>query len=258
MSKKSSIEWTDATWNPVRGCSKVSPGCVNCYAWKFAERFRGVPGHPFEQGFDLRLVPEMIIEPLNWKEPRRIFVNSMSDLFHEDIPDDYIIQCAITMVKADWHQFQILTKRAERMQRLLEGKLAVAAACCHIFFGVSVENRQHGLPRLDILRKTQCQRKFISFEPLLESVGEPDLQGIDWVIVGGESGQKARPFETDWALEILASAEKHHVPFFMKQLGTHLCRLAGKKDLKGTDMADFPPALRMRQFPTEYEAGSGV
>src|SRR5689334_5338843 len=147
MADGSSIEWTDATWNPVRGCSKVSPGCKHCYAETFSERFRGVAGHPFEHGFDLRLVPEKLLEPLRWSSPRMVFVNSMSDLFHEDVPDDYIGAVADVMLKADWHIYQVLTKRAERMSSLLKRRLRCAAFVPHIWWGVSVENKKHGIPR---------------------------------------------------------------------------------------------------------------
>src|SRR3989442_3094849 len=154
MSDRSAIEWTDATWNPVRGCRKVSPGCAHCYAETFAERFRGVPGHPYEQGFDLRLVPEKLQEPLRWKRPRMVFVNSMSDLFQDGVPDNYIIDVVRVMQQASWHIFQVLTKRSERMRALLRGKLAFAAADEHIWWGVSLENRAYGLPRLADLQAT--------------------------------------------------------------------------------------------------------
>src|SRR5687767_4009864 len=144
MSDKSLIEWTDATWNPVRGCTKISPGCAHCYAETFAERFRGVPGHAYEQGFDLRLVPEKLGEPFRWASPRMIFVNSMSDLFHEGVSDDYVLMVAKVMMLADWHTYQVLTKRSERMRDLLRTKLLAAADMPHIWWGVSVENRRHG------------------------------------------------------------------------------------------------------------------
>ena len=146
MSSASKIEWTDATWNPVRGCSKVSPGCARCYAERFAERFRGVHGHPYEQGFDIRLVPEKLTEPLNWSTPRTVFVNSMSDLFHEDISDEYIRLVSKVMVYAKWHTFQVLTKRSDRMYKMLQGKLRFATREPHIWWGVSVENRTVGFP----------------------------------------------------------------------------------------------------------------
>ncbi len=157
MSDNSRIEWTDATWNPVRGCTKISPGCTHCYAETFAERFRGVPGHPFEQGFDLRLIPEKLDEPLRWATPRMIFVNSMSDLFHEDVPDAYIETVAKVMLTANWHIYQVLTKRASRMAALLDTKLREAANQSHIWWGVSVENRKHGVPRIDLLRSTPAR-----------------------------------------------------------------------------------------------------
>src|SRR5688572_12225978 len=154
MSEHSHIEWTDATWNPVRGCTKISPGCARCYAETFAERWRGIPGHPYEFGFDLRLVPDKLEEPLRWKRPRKIFVNSMSDLFHEDVPDEYIVAVADVMRRADWHVYQVLTKRADRLRKLLETKLRVHAALPHIWWGVSVENRKHGLPRITGLQES--------------------------------------------------------------------------------------------------------
>src|SRR3954454_12812537 len=192
MSLNSAIEWTDATWNPVRGCTKISPGCKNCYAATFAERFRGVEGHPYEQGFDLRLVPGKLPEPLRWRTPKTIFVNSMSDLFHPSVPDDYIEAVARVMVTAKWHTFQVLTKRADRLSQLLNAKLEFAAVEPHIWWGVSVENRKHGLPRIEYLRNTPARVKFLSVEPLLEDIGQIKLRNIDWVIVGGESGPGAR------------------------------------------------------------------
>src|SRR5947208_11483392 len=171
MSQESSIEWTDATWNPVRGCTKISPGCARCYAETFAERFRGVPGHPYEQGFDLRLVPEKLAEPLRWALPKTVFVNSMSDLFHKDVADDYILAVAKVMELANWHTFQVLTKRSERMRDLLSTKLKDAANLPHIWWGVSVENKKHGLPRIDHLREAPAAIRFLSIEPLLEDLG---------------------------------------------------------------------------------------
>src|SRR6476646_4730897 len=152
MSGQTKIEWTNATWNPLRGCKKVSPGCKNCYAEAFAERFRGVPGHPYEQGFDLKLVPEKLTEPLTWPRPKMVFVNSMSDLFQPGVPDDFIIKVSRVMERANWHTYQVLTKRHDRMRRLLNGKLRFAAECPHIWWGVSVEDRKYGLPRVESLR----------------------------------------------------------------------------------------------------------
>lgn len=219
MSIQSKIEWTDATWNPVRGCSKVSPGCKHCYAETFAERFRGVPNHPFEFGFDLRLVPEKLAEPIKWSTPKRIFVNSMSDLFHEDVPDEYIEQVCDVMLNADWHIYQVLTKRADRMAELLQGKLKTAARSPHIWWGVSVENKKHGIPRIKKLRAANASVAFLSIEPLLEDLGELDLRSMHWVIVGGESGPGARPMAEAWVRSIQAQCEVANVPFFFKQWG---------------------------------------
>lgn len=219
MSANSKIEWTDATWNPVRGCTKVSPGCKHCYAETFAERFRDVPGHPFEFGFDLRLVPKKLGDPIRWNVPRRIFVNSMSDLFHEGVSDEFVEKVCRVMLAANWHTYQILTKRAERMCNLLRGKLKHAAQADHIWWGVSVENRSHGLPRIDRLRRAQPSVAFLSIEPLLEDLGTFNLDGISWVIVGGESGHGARPIQPAWVRSIRAQCLRAKVPFFFKQWG---------------------------------------
>jgi len=239
MSEHSKIEWTDATWNPVRGCSKISPGCKFCYAERFAERFRGVHGHPFEQGFDVHLVPEKLPEPLRWKTPRKIFVNSMSDLFHESIPDSYILQIADVMRKANWHIFQILTKRHERMSKLLSGPLSSLAAEPHIWWGVSVEDKKHGLPRLRKLQKTPIAVRFLSIEPLLEDLGEIDLNGISWVIVGGESGPGARPMQPAWVRSIQDQCSRDGVPFFFKQWGGTRKKASGR-NLDGRTYSNFP------------------
>jgi protein gp37 len=219
VSAKSSIEWTDATWNPVRGCTKISPGCTHCYAETFAERFRGVPGHPYEQGFDLRLVPDKLLEPLKWQAPKMIFVNSMSDLFHKDVPDEYIEQTARVMEAAHWHTYQVLTKRSERMRDLLTTRLRFAADLPHIWWGVSVEDRRHGLPRVDHLRSAPAAIRFLSVEPLLEDLGAIDLDNIHWVIVGGESGPGARPLHKSWILNIRDRCAARDIPFFFKQWG---------------------------------------
>lgn len=240
MSSNSTIEWTDATWNPVRGCTKISPGCTHCYAETFAERFRGVPNHPFEQGFDLRLVHEKIEEPLRWRSPRRIFVNSMSDLFHENVPDGYITAVSAIMTRANWHTYQVLTKRPTRMVDLLSGKLRFAAAQGNIWWGVSVEDRLHGMPRIEHLRKASVQTRFLSIEPLLEDLGEIDLSGIRWVIVGGESGFGARPMKRDWVISIQEQCRRATVPFFFKQWGgVHKSRSGRLLDGKTYD--EMPP-----------------
>ena len=171
MADRSTIEWTDATWNPVRGCTKISPGCKHCYAETFAERFRGVPGHPYEQGFDLRLVPEKLNEPFRWKSPRKIFVNSMSDLFQDGVPTEYIVKVGRVMESANWHTYQVLTKRHERMHDLLSHDLRWMSKLDHAWFGVSVEDREYGLPRIELLRATPARVRFLSIEPLLEDLG---------------------------------------------------------------------------------------
>jgi protein gp37 len=200
LSLNSHIEWTDATWNPVRGCTKISPGCKHCYAETFAERFRGV-------------------KPLLWRSPKLVFVNSMSDLFQDGVPDDYIEAVCRVMTKANWHTFQVLTKRSERLKNLLNGRLNFAAKQEHIWWGASVEDREYGLPRIADLQKTHASVRFLSIEPLLEDLGEFDLSGIHWAIVGGESGPGARPMKERWVLSIRDLCRDARVPFFFKQWG---------------------------------------
>lgn len=252
MSVQSNIEWTDATWNPVRGCTKISPGCKHCYAETFAERFRGVKGHPYEQGFDLRLVPEKLLEPLRWKTPKMVFVNSMSDLFHDQVPDEYIERVAEIMVRANWHTFQVLTKRSMRMKSLLNSKLRFAAKLPHIWWGVSVENRKHGLPRVEHLRASKAAVRFLSIEPLLEDLGALNLRGIAWVIVGGESGPGARPMRKEWVLAIRNDCRKADVPFFFKQWGGVRKSLNGR-ELEGRTYDEFPARLvdTLQALPAE-------
>jgi protein gp37 len=243
MSFESSIEWTDATWNPVRGCTKISPGCKHCYAETFAERFRGVKGHPYEQGFNLRLVPEKLGEPLRWRSPKMIFVNSMSDLFHEGVPDDYIIAVAKVMTTARWHTFQVLTKRAPRLQELLRTKLRFAADEPHIWWGVSVENRKYGIPRIDDLRSAPAAVRFLSIEPLLEDLGPLNLDGIHWVIVGGESGPGARIMKKEWVLSIKEQCDSAGIAFFFKQWGG-VRKAAAGRELDGRIYDGFPRVSR--------------
>lgn len=245
MSTNSKIEWTDATWNPVRGCTKVSPGCKHCYAQTFAERFRGVPGHPYEQGFDLRLVPEKLFDPFSWATPRMVFVNSMSDLFHPGVPDSYIMQVAEVMRHANWHTYQVLTKRAERMATLLNGPLAWVANERHMWWGVSVENRKYGLPRIDYLRESPAAIRFLSVEPLLQDLGTVDLKGIQWVIVGGESGPGARPLRKEWVVSMRDQCIDANVPFFFKQWGGVQKSKAGRS-LEGTLYSEFPSVIHGR------------
>jgi protein gp37 len=214
MADRSTIEWTDATWNPIRGCTKISPGCANCYAERFAERFRGVPGHPFEQGFDLKLIPEALQLPLTWKKPRSIFVNSMSDLFHDDIPEDFIRRVFDVIRAAPRHQFQILTKRAGRLEAIMSERRIPENA----WLGVSVESSDYCW-RIDHLRRVSARVRFLSIEPFLGPIRNLDLSGIGWVIVGGESGPHARPMEADWVRGIRAQCEDARVPFFFKQWG---------------------------------------
>ena len=243
MSANSKIEWTDTTWNPVRGCTKISAGCKHCYAETFAERFRGVPGNPFEFGFDLRLVPHKLPEPLMWTKPQMVFVNSMSDLFHEDVPDDYIVQVAKVMVAADWHVYQILTKRANRMRDLLRTKLSFAAKHDHIWWGTSVENLKSGVPRIKQLRDAGAVMNFLSIEPLLENLGEIDLSGMQWVIVGGESGPGARPMKREWVASIRDQCQLQSVPFFFKQWGGVRKSRFGR-ELDGRTYDEYPVVER--------------
>lgn len=261
MSSSSDIEWTDATWNPVRGCTKVSPGCKHCYAETFAERFRGVAGHPFEQGFDLRLVPERLAEPLRWRTPKTVFVNSMSDLFHEQVPEKYIEAVASVMELANWHTYQVLTKRSERMASLLAGPLRRFAALPHIWWGVSVENRKYGLPRLADLRAAPASVRFLSIEPLLSGLGRINLRGIHWVIVGGESGHGARPMDTTWVRSLRDQCREAAVPFFFKQWGGVFKGRAGRvldgatwdEMPKARDRAPLPDKARVEELLTQGE-----
>ncbi len=255
MASNSKIEWTDATWNPVRGCTKISPGCKHCYAETFAERFRGVKRHPYEQGFDLRLVPEKLTEPFVWRSPKLVFVNSMSDLFQDSVPDDYIEAVCRVMAKANWHTFQVLTKRSGRLRELLNGRLRFAAEQAHIWWGVSVEDRDYGLPRIADLQAAPASVRFLSIEPLLEELGKFDLSGIHWVIVGGESGPGARPMEEEWVLPIRDQCRESHVPFFFKQWGGVRKKLNGRLLAKRTHdeyprrvLAPVPDRARCVEF----------
>ena len=236
----SKIEWTDRTWNPVRGCRKISPGCKHCYAEVFAERFRGVPGHPYEQGFDLRLVPESILQPLGWSRPKTVFVNSMSDLFQDRVPNTFIEAVAAVMTATPWHTYQVLTKRPGRMRRLLAGRLRFAAHAGHVWWGVSVENKRYGAPRIRQIRQTPVAVRFLSIEPLLDEVGELDLSGIAWVIVGGESGPGARPMRQEWVESILSQCRAANVPFFFKQWGGTRKNRTGRL-LSGRTYDEMPP-----------------
>jgi protein gp37 len=251
MAGISKIEWTDATWNPVRGCTKISPGCKHCYAETFAERFRGVPGHPYERGFDLQLVPGKLLEPMQWARPKMVFVNSMSDLFHEGIPDRYILAVARVMCDSPWHTYQVLTKRSSRLRQLLSSDLMSTARHRHIWWGVSVENRKYVLPTLEDLQTTPAAIRFLSIEPLLEDLGKIDLQGIHWVIVGGESGHGARPIKESWVLSIMEQCRAAKVPFFFKQWGgVHKSRTG--RLLHGRTYDEFPISSR-EKVPSRAE-----
>ena len=238
MSDKSSIEWTDATWNPVTGCTKVGPGCDHCYAERFAERFRGVRGHPYEHGFDLVLRPERLFQPMQWHRPRMIFVNSMSDLFHKEIPSTYIDKVFDVMENANQHIFQILTKRSSRMATYINTRYSDEPTPRHIWMGVSVED-SHRTGRIAYLKQANATIRFLSFEPLLGRIGNIDLSGIDWVIVGGESGLGARPMNANWVREMRDQCEQQSVKFFFKQWGGKTSK-AGGRILDGALHDDYP------------------
>lgn len=246
MSATSTIEWTDATWNPVTGCTKVSPGCAHCYAETFAERWRGVPGHHFEKGFDLVLRPDKLDLPLHWTKPRRIFVTSMGDLFHKDVPEEFIRAVFGVMAQARQHTFQLLTKRPERMREVLtrwqKHGLTLREGCGvvlpNVWLGTSVENQATAIERIPLLIKTPAAIRFLSCEPLLGPVSLVNLhkpsnwraslssntrleayKHIDWMIVGGESGPGARPMQPDWARGLRSECQETGTPFFFKQWG---------------------------------------
>lgn len=245
MADNSAIEWTDATWNPVTGCTKITRGCDNCYAERFAERFRGVVGHPFERGFDLTLRPERLKQPLDWRRPRMIFVNSMSDLFHKEVPRAFVDRVFDTMEAADWHVFQVLTKRSSLMRDYLKHRYGVGRGPWHIWCGVSVEDGGAS-SRIAHLQAAPAGVRFLSIEPLIGRVGTLDLAGIDWAIVGGESGPGARPIEGDWVREVRDQCAAHGVAFFFKQWGGLRPKSRGR-ELDGRQWSEFPtrpvPAL---------------
>lgn len=238
MADKSSIEWTDATWNPVTGCTKISAGCDHCYAERFSERFRGTPGHPFESGFDLTLRPDRLEQPLRWQQPRMIFVNSMSDLFHKHVPKEFIGQVFDTMEQAHWHTFQVLTKRSSLLRDFLRDRYGPAPGPSHMWFGVSVEDGTK-LSRVKHLQQAPAGIRFLSIEPLIGDVGKLDLVGIDWVIVGGESGPRARSIQKAWVRSIRDQCKKAKVAFFFKQWGGIRPKTGGRK-LDGREWSQFP------------------
>lgn len=234
MADKSAIEWTEATWNPVTGCDEVSPGCAHCYAKTFAERWRGVPGHPYEHGFDLQFWPHRLDQPLKWSRPRMIFVNSMSDLFHDGIPLSYIEQVFHVMGRAEHHTFQILTKRHERLAELAP----VLTWHPNIWMGVSIENRRF-VKRADYLRTANAAVRFISAEPMLGPLDGLDLTDIDWLIAGGESGPRHRPVKVEWLRDLRDRCTNEGVAFFFKQWGGRTPKTGGR-ELDGQTWDEMP------------------
>jgi protein gp37 len=234
MPQVSSIEWTEATWNPVTGCSQVSPGCAHCYAKTFAERWRGIPGHAYEQGFELRLWHERLELPLRWRKPKTIFVNSMSDLFHEDIPTEFVEEVFATMRAAHWHTFQILTKRHDHLAELANDLEWPQ----NVWMGVSIENRRF-IHRADVLRQVPAAVRFISAEPLLGPLQGLDLRGVDWLIAGGESGPRHRRVSPDWIRDLRDLSIQQDVAFFFKQWGGHRPKSNGR-ELDGRLWDDYP------------------
>jgi len=243
MAIKSPIEWTEATWNPVTGCTKISPGCKHCYAERMAKRLKAMGQPNYADGFKLTLQPRMLELPLHWKKPQTIFVNSMSDLFHEDVPIEYIQKVFDVMRRANWHQFQVLTKRAERLLEL-DPKLDWPG---HVWMGVSVENADYK-SRIDCLRRTHAKIKFLSLEPLLGPLKRMNLKGIDWAIVGGESGPGARPMQPEWVTEIRDQCHKAKVPFFFKQWGG-VNKKRTVRRLEGRTWDEMPPIRNFRSVP---------
>ena len=252
MSHKSAIEWTNSTWNPVTGCTKVSAGCDHCYAERLSERFRGVEGHPFETGFDLTLRPDRLEQPTHWRRPQLIFVNSMSDLFHKDIPTEYIERVFDTMERADWHIYQVLTKRSSLMRRFVQGRYRGRAAPPHIWLGVSIENNA-ALTRLRHLKQTNASVRFVSFEPLLGPMGTVDLEDIHWVIAGGESGPGARPVQAEWVRELRDQCQAQRVAFFFKQWGGRTPK-SGGNTLDGRQWLEYPEIESDQQLRVPLQA----
>jgi protein gp37 len=234
--QQSAIEWTEATWNPVTGCDQVSPGCAHCYAKTFAERWRGIPGHHYEQGFDLRLWPTRLEQPLRWRRPRVIFVNSMSDLFHEGIPDDYIAQVFDVMAAASQHTFQVLTKRHDRLAQIAPSLPWPE----NVWMGVSIENRRF-VHRADRLREVPAAVRFISAEPLLGPLEGLDLSAIDWLIAGGESGPGHRRVRIEWLRDLRERCNAEDVAFFFKQWGGRTPKIGGR-DLDDRTWNELPAA----------------
>ena len=238
MADRTAIEWTNATWNPVTGCTKISAGCDNCYAERFSERFRGVKNHPFENGFDLTLRPDRVQQPLTWKKPKMVFVNSMSDLFHKKVSKDYIASVFVTMESADWHIFQVLTKRSSLMKKFINERYKHEPVPEHIWLGTSVEDYTKR-SRIKHIQETNASVRFLSIEPLIGPPGEMDLTNIQWVIVGGESGPGARPMQLAWARSVRDQCIAQKVPFFFKQWGGFRPK-SGGRELDGKEWNEFP------------------
>lgn len=249
MAHNSPIEWTETTWNPVTGCTKISPGCNNCYAERLSERFRGVKGHPFEQGFDLTLRPERLEQPLSWKRPRMVFVNSMSDLFHKDIPESFIDSVFDTMERANQHTYQLLTKRSSLLRSYINKRYNSSQAPEHIWLGVSVEDGSRR-SRIKHLQEANVTIRFISIEPLIGDPGIINLIGIQWVIVGGESGPKARPMNLEWVRSIRDQCLQQGVPFFFKQWGG-IRPKSGGRELDGKEWNEFPVLSHNQANPND-------
>lgn len=241
MGDNSGIEWTESTWNPITGCTKITAGCDNCYAHRFAERFRGVPGHPFFNGFDLTLKPDRLDQPVRWKRPRMIFVNSMSDLFHKGVPDAYVDSVFDVMEATDRHVYQILTKRSSRMRDYVSVRYQGRPAPAHIWLGVSVEDVSSSA-RLRHLRETPAMVRFVSAEPLLGPLGAIDLSGVSWLIAGGESGPHHRLMHADWVREIRDQCIRQDVAFFFKQWGGFRPKSLGKT-IDGREWCEMPRAV---------------
>jgi protein gp37 len=242
MAASSTIEWTDATWNPVTGCTKVSPGCDHCYAERFAERWRGVTGNYFSSGFDLTLRPNMLQRPDQWRGEKRIFVNSMSDLFHRDVPDHYIDQVFAVMERVDRHIYQLLTKRPERMRRYTRKRYSGRVAPAHIWFGTSVESNAYSW-RVDMLRQCAVSVRFLSMEPLIGAVDQVSLADINWVIVGGESGPGRRRIDPDWVRNVRDRCCMANIAFFFKQWH----KSGTGRELDGREWNGMPTIAAMRR-----------
>ncbi len=252
MATKSSIEWTEATWNPVTGCTKISPGCKHCYAERMSFRLQAMGQRNYTNGFKLTLHERMLEKPLSWKKPQRIFVNSMSDLFHDDVPVDFILKVFAVMQRASWHQFQVLTKRS---QRLLDLNDQISWPD-NVWMGVSVENQDYTF-RIDDLRKINAVTKFLSLEPLLGPLSGLNLNGINWVIVGGESGPGARPMREDWVIQIRDQCNLADVPLFVKQMGESWAQANKAKSKKGGKMEEWRTDLQIRDYPPLSVAAAG-